>query len=138
VILLTRRYDFPAAHVLASDSLSESENSRIFGKCANPNGHGHNYGVEVTVTGQVDPETGQLVAIAQLDGIFDEAVGRPFSHHMLNELAAFAGQVPTAENIARVIHRALEPLVADRTRARLAQVRVVETGSNAFEYGEMR
>jgi 6-pyruvoyltetrahydropterin/6-carboxytetrahydropterin synthase len=138
VIRLTRLYDFPAAHVLASGLLSDAENTRIFGKCANPNGHGHNYGVEVTVAGQVDHATGQLVAIDELDRIFEEAVDRPFSHRMLNELGAFAGQVPTAENIARVIHDALEPLVAERTRARLAQVRVVETASNAFEYGEVR
>ena len=136
MIRLTRCYEFPAAHVLAADALSDAENVRIFGKCANPNGHGHNYGVEVTLTGQVDSETGQLVPIDELDRIFDETIGQPFSHRMLNELDAFAGRVPTAENIARVIHAALEPAVADRTRARLAQVRIVETGSNAFEYGE--
>ena len=138
MIRLTRRYEFPAAHVLASDALSDAENDRIFGKCANPNGHGHNYRVEVTLTGTLDPKTGQLIAIDQLDAIFDEAVGEPFSHRMLNELDAFAGLVPTAENIARVVHAALEPLLIDRTRARLAQVRIVETGSNSFEYGEPR
>ena len=138
MILLTRLYDFPAAHVLASRLLSDAENSRIFGKCANPNGHGHDYGVEVTVTGPIDRETGQLVPIDELDRIFDEAVDQPFSHRMLNELDAFAAQVPTAENIVRVIHDALEPLVADRTRARLARVRLIETANNTFEYGEAR
>lgn len=136
MILLTRCYEFPAAHVLASDLLSDSENARVFGKCANANGHGHNYGVEVTLTGPVDAETGQLVPIDQLDQIFDEAVREPFSHRLLNRLDAFAGQVPTAENIARAIHAALLPVIAERTRARLASVRIVETGSNAFEYGE--
>ncbi len=137
MIRLTRRYDFPAAHVLAAGNLSAAENLRIFGKCANPNGHGHNYGVEVTLTGSVDSETGQLVAIDRLDRIFDEAVREPFSHRMLNELDAFADRVPTGENLARVIHSALEPIVAHRTGARLARVRIVETGSNAFEYGEV-
>ncbi len=138
MISLTRCYEFPAAHVLAADSLDHAENLRIFGKCANPNGHGHNYRVEVTLTGALDPETGQLIAIDQLDAIFDETVREPFSHRMLNELDAFAGLVPTAENIARVVHSALEPILIDRTRARLAQVRIVETGSNSFEYGEPR
>ena len=138
MIRLTRSYEFPAAHVLAAESLSDAENDEIFGKCANPNGHGHNYGVEVTLTGRVDPATGQLIAIEQLDAIFDEAVREPFSHRMLNELDAFAGLVPTAENIARVVHGVLEPMLADRTSARLAQVRIVETASNSFEYGEAR
>lgn len=138
MIWLTRCYEFPAAHVLASDLLTDSENLRIFGKCANANGHGHNYGVEVTLTGPVDAETGQLVPIDQLDRIFDDAVREPFSHRLLNQLEAFAGQVPTAENIARVIHAALLPVVAERTHAQLTSVRIVETASNAFEYGEAR
>jgi 6-pyruvoyltetrahydropterin/6-carboxytetrahydropterin synthase len=138
VIELTRRYHFPAAHILSHSSFSAEENFAIYGKCANPNGHGHNYGVEVTLTGPMDPKTGQVIAIDQLDAIFDEAVREPFSHRMLNELDAFAGLVPTAENIARVVHAALEPRLIGRTRARLAQVRIVETGSNTFEYGEAR
>jgi 6-pyruvoyltetrahydropterin/6-carboxytetrahydropterin synthase len=137
VIRLTRCYEFPAAHVLASDRLSSAENARIFGKCANPNGHGHNYGVEVTLTGTVDQQTGQLVPIDLLDRIFDEAVREPLSHRMLNELDVFEGLVPTAENIARVVHDALDPLVARRTGAQLAQVRIIETANNAFEYGEI-
>ena len=138
MIRLTRRYEFPAAHVLASERLSDAENASLFGKCANRNGHGHNYGVEVTLTGPIDRETGQMVPIDLLDTIFDEAVLEPFSHRMLNEQGAFAGQVPTAENIVRVIHAALASVVAERTSARLAGVRIVETSNNAFEYGETR
>ena len=96
MIALTRRYAFPAAHVLSSDQLDEGENDRIFGKCANPNGHGHNYGVEVTVSGPVEPESGQIVPLAELDRIFSRTVGEPFSHRMLNELSDFAGRVPGA------------------------------------------
>ena len=91
MIELTRRYAFPAAHVLRSDALGESENQRIFGKCANPNGHGHNYGVEVTVTGRIDPDSGQILPPAQLDRIFEQVVAEPFSHRMLNEAEVFAG-----------------------------------------------
>ena len=71
---LTRRYRFPAAHVLASNVLSETENQRIFGKCANPNGHGHDYGIEVSVSGPVNPESGQIIAEDLLDRIFRETV----------------------------------------------------------------
>ena len=138
MIRLTRCYEFPAAHVLAADVLSDVENDRIFGKCANPNGHGHNYGVEVTLEGTIDAETGQLIPIDQLDQIFQRAVADRFSHRNLNELDAFAGLVPTAENIARVIHAALEPSLAGRSGVALARVRSVETASTTFDYGEVR
>lgn len=135
MIALTRRYRFPAAHVLASPDLPRAENERVFGKCANPNGHGHDYGVEVTVSGPVDPATGQVVAPEALDALFDERVRGPFSHRMLNDCPAFRGRVPTAENIARVVHDALEPGLA-RSGVRLERVRVVETSRNTFDYGD--
>jgi 6-pyruvoyltetrahydropterin/6-carboxytetrahydropterin synthase len=137
VIALTRRYEFPAAHVLASPSLSESENRRIYGKCANPNGHGHNYGVEVTVSGEVDPLSGRIAEPAELDAIFDERVRDRFAHRTLNDDRAFADRVPTAENIARVIHDELAPAIGERTGARLMRVRVDETRRNSFVYGVM-
>ena len=139
MIRLTRRYRFPAAHVLCNPSLPEEENRRIFGKCANPQGHGHDYGVEVSVEGPLDAETGGLVSLELLDAIFDEAVRERFSHRMLNEVSPFAGgPVPTAENIAVVVHDALAEPIARRSGARLAAVRVIETERNTFEYGEMR
>jgi 6-pyruvoyltetrahydropterin/6-carboxytetrahydropterin synthase len=122
---------------LRSEALEDAENERIFGKCANPNGHGHNYGVEVSVAGAVDEQTGQIVPIEDLDRIFDRSVRERFSHRMLNELEPFASCVPTAENIARVIHDVLAPEVAQATGARLVRVRIVETRRNTFEYGEM-
>ena len=136
MIEVTRRYDFPAAHVLASQRLGREENEEIFGKCANPNGHGHNYGVEVTVTGTVDPETGQIVPPDVLDGIFQATVGEPLAHRMLNEVGAFEARVPTAENIARVVHELLESEIASHTGARLARVRIIETPRNSSEYGD--
>jgi 6-pyruvoyltetrahydropterin/6-carboxytetrahydropterin synthase len=135
VIAVTRRYRFPAAHVLASAALSDAENQRIFGKCANPNGHGHDYGVEITVSGPVDPETGSVLAPERLDAAFDERVRRPFSHHLLNDCEAFRGLVPTAENIARVVHRALRPAL-EASGVRLVRVRIVETPRNTFDYGD--
>lgn len=137
MIRLTRRYAFPAAHVLSHPSLSAEENLRIYGKCANPNGHGHNYGVEVTVEGPFDPLDGRIVDPDVLDGLFEEYIGSRLGHRMLNEDAWFRDLVPTAENIALVIHRELEAPVTEGTTARLTAVRVVETRKNSFVYGEM-
>ena len=136
MIEVTRRYDFPAAHVLASQRLGPEQNREILGKCANPNGHGHNYGVEVTVTGSIDPKTGQIVSPEDLDRIFEGTVGEPLSHRMLNEVGAFEARVPTAENIAIVVHELLGPEIAKSTSARLARVRIIETPRNSSEYGD--
>jgi len=128
----TRCYAFPAAHVLASRALPDAENDRIFGKCANPNGHGHDYRVEVTVVGTVDPGTGEIAPNELVDEIFDEVVRKDYAHAMLNDLPQFADAVPTAENIAGAIFSALAERIAQRTHARLAAVRVVETSNNDF------
>ena len=137
-VRLTRRFRFPAAHVLASRALSDAENQRVFGKCANPNGHGHDYGVEVSVEGSVDPETGRVVPPALLESLFDEEIRERYSHRLLNDLERFATRVPTAENIALAIFDDLAPLVALHSSARLTKVRVVETSNNHFEVGENR
>lgn len=136
MIALTRRYAFPAAHVLARDDFSAEENERIYGKCANPNGHGHNYGLEVTVGGTVDPESGRIVPLERLDALVRERLVERFSHRLLNDDPAFAGRVPTAENLAKVAHETLAPALAREGAARLLRVRVVETARNHFEYGE--
>ena len=137
-VRLTRRYRFPAAHVLASRALSQAENERVFGRCANPNGHGHDYGVEVSVEGSVDPISGRVARPEVLDSLFDEEIRERYSHRMLNDLVRFAERVPTAENIALAIFDDLAPLVARHTCARLAKVRVVETSNNHFDVGEAR
>ncbi len=137
MIRLTRRYAFPAAHVLRHGSISEEENRRVFGKCANPGGHGHNYGVEVTVSGPVDERTGEVMSRERLDGLVEERVLSRFSHRMLNDDDLFSERVPTAENIARVIYERLEEPLARQGDARLLCVRVLETRKNAFAYGEM-
>lgn len=136
MIQLTRRYRFPAAHVLRHPSLSDAENQRIYGKCAHPAGHGHDYGVEVTVTGPVDAASGSIVPPALLDEIVGEHVLDPFSHSLLNQLEPFRDLVPTAENIARVLYQAIAPALAQRSGARLVRVGVVETRRNRFEYGD--
>lgn len=135
MIALTRRYRFPAAHVLASPDFSAEENDRIYGKCANPAGHGHDYGLAVTVTGEVDPRSGRVADREALDALVDERVLARFGHRMLNEDPAFAARVPTAENIAEVIHDALAPGVA-ALGARLLRVELQETRRNSFLYGD--
>lgn len=139
MISLTRCYRFPAAHVLAIPTESDAENERIYGKCANPAGHGHDYGVEVTVAGPLDPRTGRLIDPSRLDAIFEQRVARRLAHRMLNELPLFRERdlVPTAENIARVVFEQLEAPVAAAGAARLRRVRVLETRRNSFVYGEM-
>ncbi len=138
MIALTRRYEFPAAHVLRHPSFSDEENRRIYGKCANPNGHGHDYGVEVTVSGPIDAKSGRIIEPDVLDAIFEERIHSRFAHRTLNEDEAFGGRVPTAENIAVAIHDALAPAIADHSAARLVRVRVVETRKNSFVYGAMQ
>jgi 6-pyruvoyltetrahydropterin/6-carboxytetrahydropterin synthase len=135
LIHVTRRYGFPAAHVLRHPALSDAENRRLYGKCAHPAGHGHDYGVELTVAGPLDSETGQIVREGELDALVGEHVLEPFSHRLLNDAAPFREAVPTGENIARVLHEALAgPLTA--RGARLVRVRVVETPRNQFEIGD--
>jgi len=127
---LTRRYHFAASHRLHTAKLSEEENKRVYGKCSNPYGHGHNYVVEVTVTGPVDPETGMIANLGQLDPFVQREVIEPFDQKFLNEeVAEFREQAATTENVCSEIFRRLKgfPL------ARLERVRVEETSKNSFE-----
>jgi 6-pyruvoyltetrahydropterin/6-carboxytetrahydropterin synthase len=136
LIALTRRYRFPAAHVLRSDRFSDEENRRVYGKCANPAGHGHDYGLEVTVGGPLDPRTGAIVPVAALDAIVRERVLDRLGHRLLNDDPWFRDAAPTAENIAVAVRRELAQALAERTPARLVRVRLHETRRNTFECGE--
>jgi 6-pyruvoyltetrahydropterin/6-carboxytetrahydropterin synthase len=132
-ISLTRRYQFAASHRLHSAKLSEEENKRVYGKCSNPYGHGHNYVVEVTVTGPVDPETGMIANLAELDPFVQREVIEPFDQKFLNEqVAEFREQVATTENVCGEIFRRLKSFPL----ARLERVRVEETSKNSFEIEE--
>lgn len=137
-VRLTRRYRFPAAHVLRHASLSDAENERIYGKCANPHGHGHDYVLEVAVRGTPDPRTGFVLAPEVLDAIVAGRVLERFDHRLLNDDPLFADRVPTAENIAIAVHGEIEAELARRGGTRLAGVRVIETPRNFFDYGEDR
>ena len=128
---LGRRYRFSASHRLHSAHLSEEENNRIFGKCNNPYGHGHNYVVEVSVSGDVDPATGMIANLADLDAFVQHQVLDEFDHKSLNEdVPAFRDRVPTTENVCIEIFQRLKSF----PRAKLERIRVEETGKNSFEY----
>jgi len=128
---LGRRYQFAAAHRLHSPALSEVENCRLYGKCNNPFGHGHNYVVEVLVSGTIDPATGMIANLADLDGFVEREILDPFDHKSLNEdVAAFHAAVPTTENLCIEIFRRLKKF----PNAKLERVRVQETSNNSFEY----
>jgi len=154
---LTRRYRFSAAHRLHNDGLSAAENLRLFGKCNNPYGHGHNYVLEVTVGGSVDPTTGMIFDLGLLDGIVEREVLARFDHENLNTLEDFRGKVPSSEllaerifdllqsNFERISQQEQRPQGAmDRApgdirgspdqAARLEKVRLEETSQNSFEY----
>jgi 6-pyruvoyltetrahydropterin/6-carboxytetrahydropterin synthase len=132
-IELTRCYRFPAAHVLRSAELSEADNQRIYGQCANPHGHGHDYNVEITIAGPVDPETGALVPLDWLDRQVDELVIERLGYRLLNEDPWFARRVPTAENIAIFVRETLEKALASRPSLSLVRVLLHETRRNQFE-----
>src|ERR1700732_4407213 len=130
-IELGRRYHFSASHRLHSAHLTDEENCRIFGKCNNPFGHGHNYVLEVSVSGQVDPVTGMIANLADLDGFVERAVLQVFDHKSLNEdVAVFQERVPTTENLCIDIYERLKSF----SHARLERVRIEETRNNSFEY----
>lgn len=129
-VSLTRRYRFSASHRLHSTDFSEAENQRLYGKCSNPHGHGHNYVMEATFTGPVDAETGMIANLGELDPFVQLEVIEAFDYKYLNEeVAAFRESVPTTENVVREIYRRLEKFPG----ARLERVRVEETSKNSFE-----
>jgi 6-pyruvoyltetrahydropterin/6-carboxytetrahydropterin synthase len=128
---LTRRYRFSASHRLHSIAMSESENAATYGKCNNPHGHGHNYTVEITVSGPVDEKTGMVCNLVDLDDAVHSQILDRFNLQNLNETAEFAAQVPTTENLCQSIYDILQ-----RTfhHAHLERVGIEETMLNSFAY----
>ena len=135
---LTRRYRFSASHRLHSAEMSADENRATFGKCNNPYGHGHNYFLEVTVSGPLDPATGMVCNLVDLDGFVEGEVLSRYNLENLNTLQEFAHTVPTTENLCIEI---FEILQRGFHAAHLDNVRLEETMMNSFEYaggGELR
>jgi 6-pyruvoyltetrahydropterin/6-carboxytetrahydropterin synthase len=136
MVSLTKRYRFSASHRLHNEGLSAEENSRVFGKCNSPYGHGHNYIVEVTVSGPVDPATGMVMDLGLLDQAVEQEVLDRFDHTYLNlDVPNFEGKVPTTENLCVEIYNLLRgKLGGGQGSAQLEKVRLEETSSNSFEF----
>ena len=134
---VTRRYQFAASHRLDAPQLSAEENRKLYGKCNNPFGHGHNYVVEVSARGPLDPATGRAVDTGALDALVGRQVLEAFDHRNLNtEVAAFQTLVPTSENLGVEIFRRLEERwskVFPGEWPKLEKVRIAETPRNIFE-----
>jgi 6-pyruvoyltetrahydropterin/6-carboxytetrahydropterin synthase len=127
---------FSASHRLHSDAMSDAENVSTYGKCNNPYGHGHNYTLEVMVSGPVDESTGMVCNLTDLDEFVRREILERFDHQNLNTLAEFAGTVPTTENLCMVVYDILQ---RGFRQAHLDKVRFEETMMNSFEYwGENR
>jgi 6-pyruvoyltetrahydropterin/6-carboxytetrahydropterin synthase len=125
MVTITRKIEFAASHRYNNPALSAEENRRIFGKCNNPHGHGHNYILEVTVAGDPDPMTGMVLDLKELKELLEKEVMQRMDHRHLNyEVPELAGKIPTCENIARVIWELLEPKI---TRGRLHRIRLHES-----------
>jgi 6-pyruvoyltetrahydropterin/6-carboxytetrahydropterin synthase len=123
---------FVAAHKLSVDSWSDEKNREVFGKCANPNFHGHNYDVEVKVIGEVDPVTGMVIDFKRLKGLIEEEVEDRFDHKNLNlDCPEFAELLPTAENLCYVIHQLISAKLGSKYDV---TIRVIETARNAVQY----
>ena len=128
MIELTRRATFSASHFYWNDAWSAERNEKVFGKCANRNGHGHNYTLEVTVAGEPDAVTGFVVDLKWLKELMEREVLTAYDHRHLNlEVPEFAGVNPTTENIAIAVWKRLEPAVTAAGAVRLTRIRIYET-----------
>jgi 6-pyruvoyltetrahydropterin/6-carboxytetrahydropterin synthase len=125
MVYLTRKVEFAASHLYHNPAFSAEENRRVFGKCNNPHGHGHNYRLEVTIAGEPDPVTGMVLDLKELKEILEREIMQRMDHRFLNyEVAELQGQIPTCENVARVIWNLLEPKIP---QGRLYRVRLYES-----------
>src|ERR1700761_6881518 len=129
---LNRRYHFSASHRLHTDAYDAARNTSVYGKCNNPHGHGHNYTVQVTLSGQVDSETGMVCNLADLDAFAQTNMIAYFDHTNLNTLECFRDKVSTTENLNIEIYRIFKGFTA----ARLESVHVEETSNNSFDYAD--
>ena len=132
IAYLSRRYRFSASHRLHSESYTAEQNRAIYGKCNNPHGHGHNYIIEVTVSGLVDNVTGMVCDLGQLDAFAQTNLLDAFDTMNLNTLDVFRTVVSTTENLTMEVFRIFEQF----SGAKLQRVRIEETSNNSFEYME--
>jgi len=141
-VRLSRRYGFTATHRLHAAGLTDEENRAVYGKCNNPNGHGHNYEIEITVAGPVDEVTGRVVSRKELDGLVAREVVEPLRYRNLNEeVEAFRNVVPTTENLTYEVDQRLRAawgLAFPLGFPRLEKIRIWETERNICEFNGVK
>ena len=134
MIYITRRFHFSASHRVYNPSLSDEENYKVYGKCSNPNGHGHNYIMDVTVAGEIDPATGFVMDLTQLKKIVEEKIIRKVDHRNLNiDVDFMRGVLPSTENVALKFWQQIENEINNNGR-KLYSVKIRETVNNSVEY----
>lgn len=134
MIEITRREEFSASHRLHNPAFSEAENQRVFGICNNPNGHGHNYALEVTVRGPIPAQTGMVMDLKELKDILDREIIQKVDHKHLNmDVPFLQGVIPTAENVAKVFWEMLDSVLKKRG-VQLHRVRLYESRANFVDY----
>jgi 6-pyruvoyltetrahydropterin/6-carboxytetrahydropterin synthase len=139
LLCVTRSVRFSAAHRYHRPELSDEQNRELFGACFHPHGHGHNYRVDVSVEGRVDPVTGMVINLAELDALLKEEIVKRFDHRFINyDIDHFAEVVPTCENIALYLGDRLLPLIEATGAGRLARVRVWESDDLYSEIAYLR
>jgi 6-pyruvoyltetrahydropterin/6-carboxytetrahydropterin synthase len=127
---LSRRYHLSASHRLHTEAYTAEQNRAVFGKCNNPFGHGHNYTVQITLSGPVDPVTGMVTNLADLDAFAQRELLDRFDHKNLNTIDCFLKLVPSTENLCIEVYRLFEQY----PHARLERICIEETNNNSFEY----
>ncbi len=134
LIQITREVEFAAAHRLYREDLTQEENLEVFGKCANPHGHGHNYVLHVTLEGSIDPKTGMVLHFSRLNRILYELVTEPLDHRHLNfDVAFMKGILPTSENLVVELWKRLAPVLT-RENFHLAKLKLHSSPRNGVEY----
>ncbi len=132
MVYVTRKAQFSASHRLYNPAWSDQRNAEVFGKCNNPNGHGHNYDIEVTVGGDPPPETGMVIDLKKLADIIERELIERVDHKNLNVDVDFLhGMIPTAENMAIAFWKILAPKI---TEGKLSSIRLYESANNIVEY----
>jgi len=134
LIYITRKFHFSASHRVYNPALSDEENLKKYGKCSNPNGHGHNYVMKVTVAGEVDPEIGYVMDLTELKVLVEKYLVDKVDHKNLNlDVDFMKGVLPSTENIALKFWEQIEPVINTDSR-KLYSIRIQETINNSVEY----
>ena len=133
-MLITRKFHFSASHRVFNPTLSDEENKKIYGKCSNPNGHGHNYEMLITVSGETDPNTGFVMDLTELKRLVEAEIIEKVDHRNLNvDVDFMQGVMPTTENVAQKFWELIESKINNSHR-KLYSLRLQETVNNSVEY----